>query len=235
MVYDCWRGMVGIIKPTKGSGSLVELIKLLPEGIGVIPLFNHVRHGTIEEFQGAIPAYEEKIAELAQDKVDLIHPAGTPPFMLLGYKGEAEMIAKWEKRFGIPVFTSGTNQIAAMKALGIRKFVGIGYDFEDTSIVARYFTDAGSAFCHWKSCPGRGKKSEDSHRRTFITRRETCFCAMATRMAFIFRAVNFASSISSSRSSRTSASRLFIPAWRNVGKFKSGCMCDSRLQGTAAY
>ena len=90
MVYDCWRGMVGIIKPTKGSGSLVELIKLLPEGIGVIPLFNHVRHGTIEEFQGAIPAYEEKIAELAQDKVDLIHPAGTPPFMLLGYKGEAE-------------------------------------------------------------------------------------------------------------------------------------------------
>ena len=37
MAYDCWRGMVGIVKPTKGSGSLVELIKLLPDGIGVIP------------------------------------------------------------------------------------------------------------------------------------------------------------------------------------------------------
>ena len=34
MPYDCWRGMVGIIKPTKGSGSLVELIKMLPDGIG---------------------------------------------------------------------------------------------------------------------------------------------------------------------------------------------------------
>ena len=90
MPYDCWRGMVGIIKPTKGSGSLIELIKMLPDGIGVIPLFNNVRHGKIEEFQSAIPAYEEKIAELAEDKVDLIHPAGTPPFMLLGYKGEAE-------------------------------------------------------------------------------------------------------------------------------------------------
>ena len=89
MSYDCWRGMVGMIKPTKGSGSLVELIKMLPDGIGVIPLFNNVRHGRIEEFQAAIPAYEEKIAELAEDKVDLIHPAGTPPFMLLGYKGEA--------------------------------------------------------------------------------------------------------------------------------------------------
>jgi hypothetical protein len=29
MPYDCWRGMVGVIKPTKGSGSLVELIKML--------------------------------------------------------------------------------------------------------------------------------------------------------------------------------------------------------------
>ena len=37
MAYDCWRGAVGFIKPTKGSGSLVELIKMLPDGIGVIP------------------------------------------------------------------------------------------------------------------------------------------------------------------------------------------------------
>jgi maleate isomerase len=154
MPYDCWRGMVGIIKPTKGSGSLVELIKMLPDGIGVIPLFNNVRHGKIEEFQAAIPAYEEKIAELAEDKVDLIHPAGTPPFMLLGYKGETEIIAKWEKRFGIPIFTSGTNQVAAMKALKIKKFVGIGYDFDDTSIVARYFTDAGFEVLALDKLPG---------------------------------------------------------------------------------
>lgn len=154
MVYDCWRGMVGIIKPTKGSGSLVELIKLLPDGIGVIPLFNDVRHGKIEEFQRAIPAYEEKIAELAQDQVDLIHPAGTPPFMLLGYQGEAELIAQWEKRFRIPIFTSGTNQIAAMQALGIKKIVGIGYDFDDTSVVSRYFTDAGFKVLSLEKLPG---------------------------------------------------------------------------------
>jgi maleate isomerase len=154
MSYDCWRGMVGIIKPTKGSSSLVELIKMLPDGIGVIPLFNNVRHGKIEEFQAAIPAYEEKIAELAQDKVDLIHPAGTPPFMLLGYDGERKIIETWEKQFGIPIFTSGTNQVAAMKALKIKKFVGIGYDFEDTSIVARYFTDAGFEVLELEKLPG---------------------------------------------------------------------------------
>jgi hypothetical protein len=43
MAYDCWRGMVGMIKPTKGSGSL-------------IPLFNNVRHGKTVEFKNAIPA-----------------------------------------------------------------------------------------------------------------------------------------------------------------------------------
>jgi maleate cis-trans isomerase len=154
MAYDCWRGMVGIIKPTKGSSSLVELIKMLPDGIGVIPLFNNIRHGKIEEFQAAIPAYEEKIAELAEDGVDLIHPAGTPPFMLLGYRREAELIAQWEKRFGIPIFTSATNQVAAMKALRIKKFVGIGYDFDDTSIVARYFTDAGFDVLGIEKLPG---------------------------------------------------------------------------------
>ncbi len=207
MPYDCWRGMVGIIKPTKGSGSLVELIKMLPDGIGVIPLFNNVRHGKIEEFQAAIPAYEEKIAELAEDKVDLIHPAGTPPFMLLGYKGEAEIIAKWEKRFGIPIFTSGTNQVAAMKALKIKKFVGIGYDFDDTSIVARYFTDAGFEVLDLESFPDLGKKSADFHRRTSTLKREICSCAIATRTEFISRAANSAFSISSNRWSRTSACR----------------------------
>jgi maleate isomerase len=154
MASDSWRGMVGIIKPTKGSASLVEMIRMLPDGIGIIPLFNNIRHGKIEEFRAAIPAYEEKIAELAEDKVDLIHAAGTPPFMLLGYKGEQEIIEGWEKKFNIPIFTSGTNQVAALKALKINKFVGVGYDFEDTSIVANYFTAAGFNVLGLEKLPG---------------------------------------------------------------------------------
>jgi maleate cis-trans isomerase len=150
-----WRGMVGTVKPTKGSGSLEELIRMLPEGIGVLPLFNSIRHGTLQEFGGAIPSYEEKIAELAADGVDLIHPAGTPPFMLLGYEAEKKLIATWEDRWGIPIFTSGSNQVRGMKALGVRRFVGVGYDFEDTSIVHRYFTDAGFEVLGLDRLPGR--------------------------------------------------------------------------------
>jgi len=155
MSYGGWRGMLGTVKPTKGSGSLEELIRMLPEGVGVIPLFNNVRHGTIEEFSSAIPSYEEKVAELAQDGVDVIHPAGTPPFMLLGYRGECDLIARWEKQFETPIFTSGSNQVRALKALGIGKFVGVGYDFEDTAIVERYFTDAGFNVLALERLPGR--------------------------------------------------------------------------------
>ena len=36
-----WRGTVCVVKPTYGSGSLVEFIRLLPEGVGVIPVFFH--------------------------------------------------------------------------------------------------------------------------------------------------------------------------------------------------
>lgn len=147
--------MVGTVKPTKGSGSLEELIRMLPEGIGIIPLFNKIRHGTLQEFGTAIPSYEEKVAELAADKVDVIHPAGTPPFMLLGYQGERDLIRRWEKQYGIPIFTSGSNQVRALKALKAKKFVGIGYDFEDTSIVGRYFTDAGFTVLGLERLPGR--------------------------------------------------------------------------------
>ena len=155
MAYGAWRGMVGTVKPTKGSGSLEELIRMLPDGIGVIPLFNNIRHGTISEFSDVIPSYEEKVAELAEDKVDVIHPAGTPPFMLLGYRREQELIAQWEKKYGVPIFTSGSNQVRALKALRMKKFVGIGYDFDDTSIVHRYFTDAGFDVMALERLPGR--------------------------------------------------------------------------------
>lgn len=137
------RAVVGTVKPTKGSGSLEELKQMLPDGIRVIAHFADIQHGTIKEFQDVFTLYEEKIAELAAVGVDLIHPAGTPPFMLLGYRRERELIETWEQRHEIPIFTSGSNQVRALRALNIKRFIGIGYDFSDTGIVAKYFRDAG--------------------------------------------------------------------------------------------
>ena len=144
MSYSSWRGVVGCIKPTMRPGSCEDLIRILPKGIGMIPLFLDVKEGKIDVFQRAISAYEPQIARLAEAGVDLIHPEGAPPFMLLGHAGEAELLARWEEQYKVPMFTSGTNHIRALKALGVKKFVGASYfSGEINGVFARYFEQAG--------------------------------------------------------------------------------------------
>jgi maleate isomerase len=144
MSFTSWRGVVGVIKPTMRPGSLEELIRILPDGVGIIPLFLDITRGSTEEFDRGVGLYEPLIARLAEKKVDLIHPEGAPPFMQLGYKGEAELIRRWEDSYGVPIFTSGTNHVKALKALGIKRFVGASYfTGKINETFARYFVDAG--------------------------------------------------------------------------------------------
>lgn len=144
MSYTSWRGVVGCIKPTMRPGSCEELIRILPEGVGVIPLFLDIKEGKIDAFKRAIATYEPLIARLVEAGVDLIHPEGAPPFMVLGYQGEAELIARWEAEYKVPIFTSGTNHIRALKALNVKRFVGVTYfTGEINEVFARYFTQAG--------------------------------------------------------------------------------------------
>ena len=140
-----WRGVVGVVKPTMHPGSLEEMIRLLPEGIGVIPTTIDVRRGETQEFRDALPSYEEKCALLAERGVDLIHPEGTPAFMMQGYAGERKLMDLWSERFGAPCFTSGMTQVEALRALKVTKFIGIrATDWDEGNrTVAGYFTDAG--------------------------------------------------------------------------------------------
>jgi maleate isomerase len=144
MSYTSWRGVVGCIKPTHRPGSLEELIRMLPEGIGIIPLFLDIRAGTTDEFKRSVEPFVPLIEQLVTDKVDLIHAEGAPPFMLLGHKGEAELIKKWEKKYKTPIFTSGTNHVAALKALGAKKIVGATYfTGKINAMFGNYFKQAG--------------------------------------------------------------------------------------------
>jgi maleate isomerase len=144
MSFSAWRGIAGIIHPTLRPGALEEFIRLLPEGIGVIPLFTNITKGTREEFQTVMDAYEAQIALLAQQGCDAIHPNGAPPFMVHGLKGEAKIVSAWEKTYKTPIFTAGQNHICALKAINAKSIVGATYfsgDINET--FARYFRDAG--------------------------------------------------------------------------------------------
>ena len=139
-----WRGVVGLIKATHRPGSLEQFIRLLPEGIGVIPLILGIKTGTEKEFFDILEVYKSKIAELAELKVDLIVPGGAPPFMVRGYKGERKIIKKLEERYGIPILSPGITQVEALKALGVRRIVGITYFQSDLNKkYAYYLKEAG--------------------------------------------------------------------------------------------
>jgi maleate isomerase len=143
-----WRGVVGIIKPTYRPGSLEEFIRLLPEGIGVIPKFVDVREGLEKEFVDGFALAEKIIGELAEMKVDLIHPEGAPLFVQKGYSRSEEIIRQLEERYSIPIVTTGMVLVEAARALGINKLLAIS-SFDDGSSSGRlakyssYFSDAG--------------------------------------------------------------------------------------------
>src|SRR2546426_12118355 len=144
MAFSSWRGVVGMINPTMRPGVTEEVIRLLPEGIGLIPLFLNVRRGTQDEFETMMPAYEKLIAVLAECGCDLIHPHGAPPFMVQGRKREAEIIKAWEKKYKTPIMSVAQNHVNALKTVKAKTILGATY-FPPrlNAIFAKYFRDAG--------------------------------------------------------------------------------------------
>jgi maleate isomerase len=143
MSFALWRGVVGMVRPTRRPGTLEELIRILPEGIGIVPLLLNFKTGSIAEFRAAIPQYERFAAELAEQDVDLIILSGAPPFMLLGHKAEARLIRQWEKKYRTEIVTDPQMQLAGLRAMGIKRFIGASYSAVQNKIVLDYMTQAG--------------------------------------------------------------------------------------------
>lgn len=79
MSFALWRGVVGMVRPTRRPGTLEELIRILPDGIGIVPLLLNFKTGSAAEFRKSIPQYERFAAELAEQGVDLIILSGALP------------------------------------------------------------------------------------------------------------------------------------------------------------
>jgi maleate isomerase len=138
--------LVGTIRPTNRpeAGQELDLDTLIPARVKFVDRTMNFTRGTEEEFSTSMPGYEAKAAELVELGADLVRPSGAPPFMLLGYEKEKELIGSWEKKYHVPMFTSGQNHVRALRTLGLKKFVGASYFPEKmNNVFARYFTDAG--------------------------------------------------------------------------------------------
>ena len=143
MSFTLWRGVVGLVKPTRRPGTLEELIRMLPEGIGVVPLLLNFKAGSEDEFRKSIPDYEQYVRELSEQQVDMTIISGTPPFMLLGYDAEARLIEEWTKRYATPIVTDSQMQAAGLRAMGIKKYIGASYSALQNKIAINYMKQAG--------------------------------------------------------------------------------------------
>lgn len=121
------------------------MIKLLPDGIGVLPVYLTVTQESRED--GSVYAtYEMHIAYLASQKCDLIAIEGAPAFMLLGPAREAEMVDSWKRKYNTDMFTAPQNQVNALRALKANRILGItsGSNGADINkVYAKYFEDSG--------------------------------------------------------------------------------------------
>jgi maleate cis-trans isomerase len=141
-----YRGIVGDIKPRATDSSLVDMIKLLPDGIGVIPVYLNLTQGSREEYGSSYATYERHIAYLASQKCNVIAIEGAPPFMLLGPVREAEMVDGWKRKYNTDMFTSSQNQVNAFRALKAKRILGITSGSggpEMNKVYAKYFEDNG--------------------------------------------------------------------------------------------
>ena len=135
--------------PIKEAEQVVEgmtVIAGVPIDQGVVIARPGARYGprAIREasmlFRGA---YEVAAELLAAQEVDLIHLAGTPPFMMLGCDGERALLERWRARFKIPVFAAPMSDAAALRALGATKLVGVTYSELQNELSRDYMIEAG--------------------------------------------------------------------------------------------
>ncbi len=139
-----WRGFVGCIKPRAHDISLVQTARLLPEGVGLAAVYLNLAEGTREELGNAYPTYEKNIAYLAAQRCDTIAIEGAPPFMILGPDGEAKMVDGWREKYKTDMFTSSQNQVNVLRAMKIKKILGItAFGPDMNKSYTKYFEDSG--------------------------------------------------------------------------------------------
>lgn len=139
-----WRGTVGLVKPTYRPGPLEAFIRLMPEGVCVVPRYVGIRAGTEEEFESALATADERVGELAELGVDMALLQGAPPYMLRGVGFDRNNAWRLEQKHGIPVISTTMAQIKALEHMRAKRLVGMTY-FQGAlnARFAAFFEEAG--------------------------------------------------------------------------------------------
>jgi maleate cis-trans isomerase len=135
-----WRARLGFLVPPGNPTVESEMIELAPTGVSL-----HFQRMVARGVPGALTGQAERnrmmldhlddsVEMLAQVKPDIIVLAHTATSYHLGRDREAELLARLEKAYGVPVATAFGAVVAALERLGVRRVaLGAPYSAEVTA------------------------------------------------------------------------------------------------------
>lgn len=127
-----YRARIGYTSPPVATEIFpYEFYKIVPEGVTLVIGTLAVTQMTSNDLERSYELSLELAKEFARVKVDLVCLGGIPVNVLRGIDKVDELIKDTEAAIGVPVTTSLTAQIAALRAVGARK-VGLIHPFPDS-------------------------------------------------------------------------------------------------------
>ena len=124
MAYvDGWRGRIGLITIAAGSSTEHEFHRYAPIGVGILTTRILLRDMSPEALVDMAPHIDEAAGLLAGADVDVIVFACTAGSLVKGVGYDQEIIDRLHHQTGLPVTTTTTGVVDALKILDIKKVV----------------------------------------------------------------------------------------------------------------
>ena len=109
-----------------------EFYRMVPEGVTLVLTTLAIKRLTEEETARSVEMTLEAAREMGRAGVDIVVFGGVPLNLSLGYDGLAETMRRTEDEIGVPVTSSVTAQIDALRAVGAERPVLL-HPFADPS------------------------------------------------------------------------------------------------------
>ena len=115
--------LIGLISPNLSENTLVDVYKILPEGIRIEGRALNIVKYTDDEFHRAEQAFSDLVLDLAQRPLDFLMVTGE---LFLSYKGpgsDRQILDLVKKITPVPASTVLTAVVRACQALGLKRVV----------------------------------------------------------------------------------------------------------------
>jgi len=116
-----WRGKIGHVAPSRGDVLVYEFYRIAPPNIMFLNTTGTIRNIDRKNIERQIEAIEKATLDLADTGSDIIFLGGGPIFTTLGFGSHHTICEDLSKKAGVPVIASIGADIAALKALSLKK------------------------------------------------------------------------------------------------------------------